>query len=540
MKAKSRKRLGRVADAQPAAGAVGELPSFVRGEKRRPPGLPGLSSATAASEVSAAAREAKLCAIEGARLVHAGRVAQGIALLRRSVKLDPASAELHHDLGTVLFAARRLDEAAQAFRFALSLNPRLPTAHQHLGQILEGLGAEEAALASYKAAVALAPDLAASHFRRAQIYFRRGQNAEAAAAFRATATAAPGTPMALIAEACALEASGDFEGALTAMRAAIETYPAHGMARVVLGNLLSQLGLTAEAAQHYERATELDPGISAAWGGLAINRRFTREDGPLIARMNAALTRPHVTPRQRLSIHLALGKAHEDLGNYETAMRNFDAGARVRALGGGLDRAALVRRIDQLIEATSSGYRDHQPDRGAQDATPILIVGMPRSGSTLIEQILSAHPEIAAGGELTFWSERDAPGGDLWRLVSTPEAARRLAEDYLAKLRTFGPDAKRITDKMLENFFRLGLIHRIFPNATIIHCRRHPVDTALSIFATDFLTNLRHEVVRVPESVRRLLPLLDGQHDWSALKEAGGGELKETLGQLARRAFLAV
>jgi tetratricopeptide (TPR) repeat protein len=442
--------------------------------------------------------------------VQKGQLAQGIALLRRSVKLDPGAAELHHDLGAVLFAARRLDEAAQAFRVALSLNPCLPTAHQHLAQILEGLGHEEAALGSYQAAVALAPDLSTCHFRLAQIYFRRGQNQEAAAAFRAAAAAAPGTPTGLIAEARALEALDDLDGALAAMRAAIETYPAHGMARVVLGDLLSQLGLTVEAARHYERATELEPRISAAWAGLAINRKFTREDGPLIARMNAALTRPPLTPRQRQSIHLALGKAHEDLGNYEIAMRNFEAGARARTLGGGLDRATLIQRIDRLIEATPPGYRDLQPDRGAEDATPILIVGMPRSGSTLIEQVLSAHPEIAAGGELTFWSERDMPGGDVWRVVSTPEATRRLADDYLAKLRTFGPDAKRVTDKMLENFLRLGLIHRVLPNATIVHCRRHPVDTALSIFATDLMTNLsyagtRSDLVFYFKQYRRLM-----------------------------------
>jgi hypothetical protein len=142
-----------------------------------------------------------------------------------------------------------------------------------------------------------------------------------------------------------------------------------------------------------------------------------------------------------------------------------------------------------VIEATTPGCRDRQPDPGVEDATPILIVGMPRSGSTLIEQVLSSHPEIAAGGEQGFWSARCAAHVDTWGLTPTPEATRRLADDYLAAMRPFGRDAKRVTDKMLSNFMLLGVIHRVFPNATIIHCRRHPIDTALSIFTTHFEAN---------------------------------------------------
>ena len=179
------------------------------------------------------------------------------------------------------------------------------------------------------------------------------------------------------------------------------------------------------------------------------------------------------------------------MGNYEAAMQNFEAGNRLRARSGRLDRDALVRRIDRLIEATPPGYRDRQPDPGVEDATPILIVGMPRSGSTLTEQILSSHPEVAAGGELLFWSARDNRRDDIWSLASTAgsDAAprRRL---LWPTLRAIGPNAKRVTDKALGNFMLLGFIHRVFPNATLIHCRRHPIDTALSIFTTNFDANL--------------------------------------------------
>jgi hypothetical protein len=100
------------------------------------------------------------------------------------------------------------------------------------------------------------------------------------------------------------------------------------------------------------------------------------------------------------------------------------------------------------------------------------------------------YPEVAAGGELEFWGVRDVPRENIWSLTSTAEATQRIASDYLATLRMFGPSARRVTDKALGNFIRLGLIHRVFPNATFVHCRRNPIDTALSIFMTNFDTHL--------------------------------------------------
>ena len=322
-------------------------------------------------------------------------------------------------------------------------------------------------MARYKAAVALKPDLSVAHLRLGELYQSRGLCVEAAAAFRAAASSAKGTARARIGEARALEASGAFNEALAAMRAIVETHPESVEARTFLGKLLGEAGLTAEAAANYERVTELFPEMGAAWTGIALNKKFTADDGVLINRMNAALTHPKTTPRDRKALHFALGKAHDDLGDYDEAMRNFEAGNRLRASNGGLKRDALVRRVDQLIAATPSGYRDRQPDRGVEDSTPILIAGMPRSGTTLTEQIFSSQPEVKAGGELGFWATRDTPG-NVWSLTATAGATRRLANDYLTTLRALEPDAKPVTDKGLANFMLLGFIHRVFPNATLI------------------------------------------------------------------------
>jgi tetratricopeptide (TPR) repeat protein len=480
-----------LADLLPRAKPASDLESFLARDpvvtpKSRTPGAPGLpSGGQKSSQISLAeAREANRLACDGARLIHQGRQGEAIPLLQRSVKLDPGVWASHHDLGVAMTTAGLLEQATEPFAAALRLNPGLASAHNYLAYIFDSMGQESRAMASYQAAVALQPDLVIAQMRLGMLYLTQSRNAEATVAFRAAAAAAPGTRMARIAQACALEASGAFDEALAAARATVEAYPEDAEAHAFLAKLLGEAGLSAEAAAHYLRATELAPDLYLAWSGLATNRKFNGEDSPLIARMNAVLARPNLTPRKRQLVHFALGKAHDDMGNYEAAMRNFEAGNRLRAMAGDLDRDELVRRVDRLIEATPPGYRDRQPDPGVEDATPILIVGMPRSGSTLTEQILSSHPEVAAGGELAFWHARDTPREDVWGLTS--EATRRLADDYLATLRRFGPGAKRVTDKALDNFLRLGFIHRILPNATLIHCRRHPVDTALSIFTTNF------------------------------------------------------
>jgi hypothetical protein len=143
---------------------------------------------------------------------------------------------------------------------------------------------------------------------------------------------------------------------------------------------------------------------------------------------------------------------------------------------------------------------------------------MPRSGSTLTEQILSSHPDVAAGGELGFWSSPRILNEDLLSLGGDTKAAKRLANDYLATLKALDPVAKRVTDKALANFFLLGAIRRVLPNATFVHCRRHPIDTALSIFTTNFETNFDYasnrgdlvfyyrQYARLMDHWRRVLP----------------------------------
>jgi tetratricopeptide (TPR) repeat protein len=474
----SAKDLECVLKKEPAAG-----PTFANpGTPAASPAKPGASRAKPGKVSPAKAREARRLAMDGARFMQQGRLAEAITALQEAVKLNPAEAALHYHFGVALLTTGRLEQAAERFAAALRLDPKLAEAHHNL----DSFGQERKAIESYEAAIALKPNIAAVQTRLGELYLSRGKRAEAQAAFRAAAAAAPGTAIARMSEARALEAFGAFEEVLAAARGAVKAHPEDGQTHGFLAKLLGEAGLLEEAAAHYLRAAELSSSVSA-WIGFALNRKFAADDGPLIARMNDAFRRSNLTPRDRTALHFAIGKALDDMGNYKAAMREFEAANRLRALGGRIDRDALVRRVDRLIAATPRGFHDRQPDPGVDDATPIVIAGLPRSGTTLVEQILSSHPEVAAGGELDYWNALDASSReDPLSIAPAAEATRRLADDYLAVLRASGPDAKRVTDKAVTNFFDLGLIHRVFPNATLIHTRRHPIDVALSIFTTNF------------------------------------------------------
>jgi len=172
------------------------------------------------------------------------------------------------------------------------------------------------------------------------------------------------------------------------------------------------------------------------------------------------------------------------------AMHLCDAGDAVRRGSTPFDPAAFSIEIDRLISRCTSELIVRAPELGSSDARPVLIIGMPRSGTTLVEQIVSMHPEVGAGGELHFWNERGAAWHRSGAAGNERPFLAKAATDYLGVLRKIAPRAARVTDKMPFNFLWAGLIHMALPRAIIIHCRRTAIDTALSIHQTHFHPSL--------------------------------------------------
>jgi hypothetical protein len=194
---------------------------------------------------------------------------------------------------------------------------------------------------------------------------------------------------------------------------------------------------------------------------------------------------------ERAQLHYAVAKSNDDLGRYDEAIRHFDEANRIMAgllecSGRKLDLARHSANIDRLIKTFDR--RLFERTRGVDSELPVFVVGMIRSGTTLVEQILSTHPEIASAGETPFWGSRASALAAIEAGRLDADDLAKLADDCCAMLRRSGAHAGRVIDKMPTNYMMLGLIHAVFPRARIIHCRRDPRDTCLSIYFTPFKT----------------------------------------------------
>jgi tetratricopeptide (TPR) repeat protein len=421
-----------------------------------------------------------------AELLTAGRPAEAITPLRDAVFLAPANPLIQHDLGLACLEVGRLPEAIEALQRAVSLKPRFADAHFRLGIALEKAGHLGAALVAYDRATELQPTLTEAWFRAGALVYTMGHRQEAIGCFRRAAASGQKTRFGRLGAARALLTEHRDAEAERVLRRALEADPDDAMAQDLLGNLLAESGRFDEAYSCFSRAIALAPLMSGCYYDLVRCRRVTAADRELIGRMQAALATPGLDVEPRLRVHLALGKAADDLGDYAAAMQQFDAADALRASAAAFDAKMFDAEVDRLIEQWSPSALARAPELGSGDRRPVLILGMPRSGTTLVEQIVSSHPAVRAGGELNFWNER----GAAWRQAGAAGMERpfvaRAAADYLALLAACGPKAARVTDKMPFNFLWAGLIHLAVPQATIIHCRRNPIDTALSIHQTLF------------------------------------------------------
>jgi tetratricopeptide (TPR) repeat protein len=424
------------------------------------------------------------------QLLRAGQPADAIAPLHEASLLEPCNSILQHDLGLACLEAGHISDAISALQRAVASNPQYTDAYLRLGVALEMLGDIAGAIIAYDRATELHPSLTEAWFRAGALVYMLGHRDEAIGCFRRAAATGGETSFGRLGKARALLTEDRNQEAEKVLRRTLKRDPKNAMAHDLLGDLLSEFGRFDEARECFQRAISLAPLLAGCYYDLVRCRPVTSDDDDLLQRMKDALDTPGLEAGQRVRLHLALGKAGDDLGDCALAMHHFDAADAVRRGSLSFDSAAFDAEIDHLIARCTPEWIAQVSQSGSWDATPVLILGMPRSGTTLVEQIISNHPGVGAGGELHFWNER----GAAWRQSDEPRADApffaKAAADYLSVLRAIAPKAARVTDKMPFNFLWAGLIHVVFPRAVIIHCRRAAVDTALSIHQTHFHPSL--------------------------------------------------
>jgi tetratricopeptide (TPR) repeat protein len=456
------------------------------------------------------------------RLILEGRLQDAEAKLLEVIAQRPDDPEPHYALGVIYMNSDRLAEADTKFRRAIELDPEFAEAWCNLGLALGTAGKQADAIAALQRATEIDPELADAHSKLADMLLLQGRRIEAIASFRRAAAAAADSPLGLLAEARALENELRLPEAEALFRKFIATGPKAQMATAYahLGTVLAQLGRFDKAVACFDQAiarAPAGPDGHFAYFGRVSAAKVTEADRPLVDQMFALLD-ARMSDGVRMSLHFGLGKALDDLGDYAGAIRQFDAANAIRRRDRRLNRAGLASWTDRLITRCTPEFFARNADSASDSPLPLLVLGMPRSGTTLLEQILSSHPGIAAAGELTFWSEH----GPAWDRAGPAgfgvERAAVLARNYVGTLADISIGALRVIDKNPWNFQWIGMIRQAFSNARFIHCRRHPVDTCLSVYFTHFdipqdfmsdrsdLVFYYREYARLMEHWRRVLP----------------------------------
>jgi len=389
-----------------------------------------------------------------------GKLDEAFASFRRVLDLKPDLAEAHFNLGNILSAQGKLDEAVTSYRQALSLKPDFPEALINLGTALNDRGKPDEALASYLRALSLKPDLAELHNSIGTL----------------------------------LKSQGKLDEAITSYRKSLELKP---VAEVYysLGHILHELGRMDEAITCFRQALSLKPIYPEAYKALSLILTFTEVDGEVTAMQEMYNKREDISDTGRIHLGFALGKAFEDLKEYDKAFDYLLSANLIKRKSYKYSIQEDYDFFERIKNTFSSDFFTAHPGLGNQDRTPIFILGMPRSGTTLVEQILASHPLVFGAGEsaiLTTLIDNICPGGTTAQFPECmldfyEQGFEKIGMDYIEKISRFSKHAKYITDKTLDNFLRIGFIKTIFPKAKVIHCARNPMDTCFSIFKKDFI-----------------------------------------------------
>jgi tetratricopeptide (TPR) repeat protein len=447
----------------------------------------------------------------GNALGRLGRLQEAEASYARALAIHPEFAEAHSNLSDLQLEQGRYDDAAMSGRRAIAINPGLAEAHQNLGKALAALGRVEEAVASCRRALRIRPEFAEAHNTLGNVFVRLARVDDAIASFRLAILISPGFAEAHANLANALRGKGlldeaeasyrrallinpQFVEAYTGLgttlrlqrrtaeseascRSALQIKPDLPTALAVLADLRADAGRFDEAEQLFKRAISVDAEFSEAWAGLARLRPMTRADGDWLAAAQR-LVAQGLPPQRELSLRFAIGKYFDDVKDFENAFLNYRlANELAKRCGAGHDRQQLTQAIDLIIRSQSQDWTGRVRPGANRSARPVFIVGMLRSGTTLAEQILASHPAVFGAGELMFWN----------KVADLSDAALAAAgAGYLDLLQGLSADAARVADKFPTNFLFLGLIHAALPNARIIHMRRNPIDTCLSIYFQHF------------------------------------------------------
>jgi len=425
-----------------------------------------------------------------------GQAEAALASYERALSLRPDYADALNNRGRILTTLNRLAEALESYNRALALQPDDPAILANRGALLRVLLRPAEALADHERALRLKPDYGPALNNRGAALHDLGRLDEALASYDRALEVDPRDVEALNNRGNVLRALERPREAMESLDLALSINPQHAESHCNRGLLLAELGRLEEAVAAIEQAIAIAPHRARYYYSLAETKRIVPGD-PHIQTLRAMVRSIDLMPEaEQIDLRFALSKALADIGEREDSFSHLIAGNGLKRRRLAYDEAAVLADLEEMASAFSEAG-SHAPRGGAPSALPVFIVGMPRSGTTLIEQILASHPSVHAAGETDAWAVAIRRLGGQTLLQSPGRLAAldadqlaALGADYVGRLRAMAPDALRVVNKTPDNFRFVGLIYRALPQARIIHSRRDPIDTCLSCFTKRFTGHL--------------------------------------------------
>ena len=378
-------------------------------------------------------------------------------------------------------------EAAARYQEALALEPRNALAHGKLGLALQMDGKYRQAEAEFRRAIELKPAYAEAYFRLGTVLRWRGNFSASETALRRAIKLDPRNADALVGLGQTLSGLGSWDDTKSCIEKAQRLKPRSATVLCARGWVASIEGRFEEAERVLREAVEVDPQCSEAWAWLADLRRMTPADKDWLQGAERVLAKG-VPPVEEAKLRFAMGKYFNDLESFPRAFKEYKAGNEIyKGVASPYDRAARTRFVDEMIRVYTRERLATGAAGTSESRKPVLVVGMMRSGTSLMEQIIASHPDAAGAGELDFWNstvEREKTF--LQREAPDAQTSRKLADSYLRVLDRRSQQASRVVDKAPVNSDHLGLIYSALPNARFIYMRRDPIDTCLSCYFQEF------------------------------------------------------